>query len=99
MRLADAVGFDQYNVLMSLDEVQPAQLLDLAALEAIGEVIVELVHCFYYREPRQPGNRALHAHVASSGFLAQQSLKEIAIVHFFPGGLLGCGAIALCHER
>jgi hypothetical protein len=46
VRLADAARYDQYNVLMPLDEAQPGQLLDLAALDALGEVVVELVrHC------------------------------------------------------
>ena len=98
MRLAHAAGPHQHHVLVSLHEAKACQLIDLAAFDAFGEVVVELVQSLHHREARQPGHRALLPGVAPGGLLPQQSFQKVTVGHVLLGRLLACGAVALRHE-
>jgi hypothetical protein len=84
---------------MPFDEAQPSKLFNLAALDALGEVIAELVQGLHHREPCQAGHHALLPDVPAGGFFAQQPFQEVAVRHLLFGCLLARGAVALRDER
>lgn len=88
MRLAHARGADEHHILTSLDKAQSGQLLNLAALHALGKLIVEVVQRLDRGEAGQAGEHDLLSHVASRGLHPEEPLEEIAIGSFLSRGIL-----------